>query len=372
MPFRWWLVAAQICPTGQARARQTCSSVISGFSPPKPQGMQRQRRSGPPDTTPNAAWTTHDFRPWEFRQPDFPLATRNTCSTFQQHEGHHQHPSQPNPARRELVMKYFFFPGFSIPSQDQPVGAVVVARATSTTLTCQTVAGPVCCGRRNDVARPDSTAGCANAGLGAQEDRLRPGRHKKVDGTSPSSAGRPGPERACPACPHPAHRTSASRTASRSSRARAEQPGQCRFDRSWTSSGMSASRQRSRSASQDPGRKQSAVEQGFELPSATTRCAVTMPLSALPTQPKYSRCTPGVLFPFSAPLVSSRMPTVPLGSGGRSATAARNVCCRPRSGRRGPTGRLSRNCCRLRGGVPAYWARGSAVFPARSVSNPRV
>jgi hypothetical protein len=56
-----------------------------------------------------------------------------------------------------------------------------------------------------------------------------------------------------------------------------------------------------------------------------------MPLSILPTQPRYGRCTPGVWSPHFWQLVSSITPTVPAASAGTPASAAAR--CRWRAAR---------------------------------------
>ena len=52
-----------------------------------------------------------------------------------------------------------------------------------------------------------------------------------------------------------------------------------------------------------------------------------MPLSILPTQPRYCRCTPGVLVPDLRAEVSSISPTVPRSSSGKPAKAAATWRC---------------------------------------------
>ncbi len=128
-------------------------------------------------------------------------------------------------------------------------------------------------------------------------------------------------------------RTSASRTAPRARPA--GPPGRGR-SATWAgtgpSSGMPARRHRLRSASHDSGRNRSASSRAWNRPFATPTWTVTMPLSILPTHPRYCRCTPGVWSPFFRQLVSSITPTVPSGSSGRpSSTSARCRCNRSRA-----------------------------------------
>ncbi len=78
-----------------------------------------------------------------------------------------------------------------------------------------------------------------------------------------------------------------------------------------TSSGMPAARHRGRSAAHDFGRYRSASSRAWKVPLATPTWTVTMPLSTLPTHPRYCRCTPGVWSPHFRQLVSSITPTVP-------------------------------------------------------------
>src|SRR5262249_27541046 len=64
---------------------------------------------------------------------------------------------------------------------------------------------------------------------------------------------------------------------------------------------MPAARQRGRSWSQDLGRYRSASSSAWKGPMATPTWTVMMPLSSLPTQPRYCGCTPGVgLAPLAA------------------------------------------------------------------------
>src|SRR4051794_39892443 len=76
---------------------------------------------------------------------------------------------------------------------------------------------------------------------------------------------------------------------------------------------MPAARQRGRSWSHDSGRYKSASSRAWDCPLATPTWTVTMPLSSLPTQPRYCRCTPGGLI---APLAAARLVDHPDRAGG--------------------------------------------------------
>ena len=96
-----------------------------------------------------------------------------------------------------------------------------------------------------------------------------------------------------------------------------------------------------------------------------------MPLSTLPRQPKYWRCTPGVCSPHFWQLVSSITPTVPSGSSGRaSSTSAtrrwslsRAASCRQSA--------VTRNSWRMRTAVPASTATCSMLLRGRPHSKHR-
>ena len=97
-----------------------------------------------------------------------------------------------------------------------------------------------------------------------------------------------------------------------------------------------------------------------------------MPLSTLPAQPGYCRCTPGVFAPFSALLVSSTMPAVPSAPESAAAANARRSFrrIRARTAASSQTA-AARNHWSVRTAVPARWAGGSGVLRLSSDSRPR-
>src|SRR5262249_43287516 len=108
----------------------------------------------------------------------------------------------------------------------------------------------------------------------------------------------------------------------------------------------------------------------LEQPRQTPRWTVTMPLAILPTQPRYWRCTPGVLEPDLRAEVSSKRPTVPRSSAGKvGKTSATWRCSCSRTW--GKDQRWSRrNSCKVRTAQPEAKAMGSTVLRLRSERSP--
>ncbi len=126
-------------------------------------------------------------------------------------------------------------------------------------------------------------------------------------------------------------------------------------------------RHRGRSSADDRSRYNSASSRARTSPRANPTWTVTIPWSIFPAHPKYCRCTPGVLSPFLAQLVSSITPTVPRFPPGRpSAPAATRRWSRPRASWSHPAVTGTPGGCGPRSRRPAQSARCSSAAGRRA------